>query len=172
MTAGLAPGLRAASLCCKKPPVASGPFQPRGDFMDECDRIRLLADLEESHCELNHGPNTRREDFPASDYIVVPFGSSGEDLSEPVRREVVIPVCFECAQALIGEEWTLLYCFECGDSRWVCREVARNTYRHHVLWLRGCPGCSNVFGGLYFTDAPLVDARPDVVRQHGLLTAA
>ena len=54
---------------------------------------------------------------------------------------------------LIGEEWTLLYCFECNASRWVNRELAKNSYRHHILWLRGCPECNSAFGGLYFNDA-------------------
>ncbi len=122
--------------------------------MDEIDRIRLLADLEGEFCELNHGPDTRKEDFPAADYIVLPVGYTENEIEDVTVRDLVIPVCFECAQALIGSEWTLLYCFDCGDSRWVCRELAKNSYRHHILWLRGCPDCTNVFGGLYFTDLP------------------
>ena len=122
--------------------------------MDEIERIRLLADLEESYCELNHGPDTRKEDFPAVDYIVLPVGYKEDEVQDVSVRELVIPVCFECAQALMGDDWTLLYCFECGESRWVCRDLAKNSYRHHILWLRGCPDCTNVFGGLYFTDVP------------------
>jgi hypothetical protein len=71
-------------------------------------------------------------------------------------RELVVPVCFDCAQALLHDEWTLLYCFECSHSRWVYRPLARNNYRHHILWLRGCPDCSNEFGGLYFNDLQAV----------------
>lgn len=122
--------------------------------MDEIDRIRLLADLDESFCELNHGPGTRKEDFPAVDYIVLPVGYKENEIQDVTVRDLVVPVCYECAQALIGNEWTLLYCFDCGESRWVCRELAKNSYRHHILWLSGCPDCTNVFGGLYFTDLP------------------
>ncbi|MBU0482661.1 MAG: hypothetical protein KKG47_16330 [Proteobacteria bacterium] len=122
--------------------------------MDEIDKVRLLAELDSECCELNHGPNTRKEDYPATDYIVLPVGYRKDEVQEITIRDLVVPVCFACAHALIGNEWTLLYCFECGESRWVCRELARNSYRHHILWLRGCPDCSNKFGGLYFTDQP------------------
>ena len=120
--------------------------------MDSIDTVRLLLELEEEYCGLNHGPKTQREDYPASDYIVIPFGDSSREVLTP-ERELVVPVCSECAQSLLGEEWTLLYCFECNASRWVNRLRAKNDYRHHVLWLRGCPDCSNKFGGLYFNDA-------------------
>jgi len=120
--------------------------------MDTIDTVRLLAELEGDHCGLNHGPKTRPEDYPASDYIVIPFGDTRKEIKTP-DRDLVVPVCLECAQALIGEEWSLLYCFECNASRWVYRARAKNAYRHHVLWLRGCPDCNNKFGGLFFNDA-------------------
>ena len=128
--------------------------------MDRIDTVRLLAELEGEPCGLNHGPGTKAEDFPASDYIVIPFGDGKDPLVSP-EHELVIPVCLECAQALTGEEWTLLYCFECHASRWVCRALAKNAYRHHILWLRGCPDCSHAFGGLYFNDAenPVLDTQ-------------
>lgn len=120
--------------------------------MHETDRLRLLAELTTECCELNHGPGTRRADFPASDYLVLPFGYHESETSEVAVREMVVPVCHECATALLGEEWTLLYCFECCSSQWIHRGLARNRYRHHILWLRGCPHCTNEFGGLYFND--------------------
>ncbi|MBU0673930.1 MAG: hypothetical protein KJ950_04735 [Proteobacteria bacterium] len=120
--------------------------------MDECDRLRLLAELTTAHCELNHGPGTRNNDYPAENFIVLPVGYEEENDLEVTARELVIPICVECAEALTGDEWTLLYCFECGENRWVARELAKNRYRHHILWLRGCPECSNQFGGLYFGD--------------------
>ena len=128
--------------------------------MHETDRLRLLADLAHEHCELNHGPGTRPEDFSASDYLVLPVGYPENDLCETTVREMVVPVCHECATALLGEEWTLLYCFECCSSQWVYRALARNRYRHHILWLRGCPQCTNQFGGLYFNDFRAVPDLP------------
>ncbi len=118
--------------------------------MNEIDRLALMADLAESHCELNHGPDTHPEDYQAVNYIVMPFGYSENDVQEVAARELIVPVCHDCVQALMHDEWTLLYCFECCSSQWVARKLAKNRYRHHVLWLRGCPHCSNEFGGLYF----------------------
>lgn len=120
--------------------------------MDTIDVVRLLSELEGEHCGLNHGPKTNPKDYQASDYIVIPFGDARAEIVTP-DRDLVVPVCRECALALVGEEWTLLYCFECNASRWVNRRMAKNKYRHHVLWLRGCPSCTNAFGGLYFNDA-------------------
>ncbi len=122
--------------------------------MDAIDKIRMMADLHKDNCSLNHGPESSNLRFPAADYIVMSFGYEEKPGTEIAVRELVIPVCFECLSALKGDEWTLLYCFECTHSRWVCRKLAKNTYRHHILWLRGCPDCNSKFGGLYFTDIP------------------
>jgi hypothetical protein len=122
--------------------------------MDAIDKVRMMADLHKDHCSLNHGPDISNEKIPAADYIVIPFGYEESEGKEIAVRELIIPVCFECVTALKGEEWTLLYCFECTHSHWVNRKVAKNNYRHHILWLRGCPDCTNKFGGLYFTDIP------------------
>ncbi|MDP1883891.1 MAG: hypothetical protein Q8L10_00840 [Candidatus Moranbacteria bacterium] len=122
--------------------------------MDAINKLQLLAELSNECCELSHGPDTRREDFPASDYIIMPFGYSESEKVDVAVREMVVPVCYGCATALLGNEWTLLYCFECCSSQWVYRRLAKNRYRHHILWLRGCPHCSSEeeFGGLYFND--------------------
>jgi len=120
--------------------------------MNAIDKLYLLAELDESHCELNHGPGVDNKEYQAVDYIVLPMGYNDSEVVEVTARELVIPVCSECVQALRGEEWTLLYCFECNSSHWVYRPLAKNDYRHHLLWLRGCPDCTNEFGGLYFND--------------------
>ena len=120
--------------------------------MHETDRLSLLAALVNESCELNHGPDTEGLKIPAFDYLVLPVGYSKGSTTDVCTREMVVPVCFDCAQALMGNEWTLIYCFECCSSQWVCRELAKNRYRHHILWLRGCPDCSHEFGGLYFSD--------------------
>ncbi len=120
--------------------------------MNAIDRLGLLAELDHACCELNHGVGTKCEDYPAADFIVLPFGHPEDMVTAVASRELVIPVCAECLQALMGEEWTLLYCFECGASQWVYRPLAKNRYRHHIMWLRGCPDCTNKFGGLYFND--------------------
>jgi len=133
--------------------------------MNAIDKLHLMAELGESHCELNHGPGSDNKDWPAVDYIVLPFGHRDNELIEVVGREMVIPVCGECAQALVEDEWTLLYCFECNSSHWVFRQDARNDYRHHVLWLRGCPDCTNEFGGVFFSDGGGVSVDAQVLAE-------
>ena len=128
--------------------------------MDAIDKVKMMAELAHDHCSLNHGPDIRNENIPAADYIVMPFGYEESMDKEIAVRELIIPVCFECVLALKGDEWTLLFCFECAESRWVCRELAKNRYRHHILWLRGCPDCSYTFGGLYFSDIASYDSIP------------
>jgi len=140
--------------------------------MNEIDQIRLLADLDEEHCELNHGPDTNPEEYQASDYLILPIGYQKDSVQSVTVREMVIPVCFDCAQALLRDEWTLLYCFECTHSRWVYRPWARNSYRHHILWLRGCPDCSNEFGGLYFTETDQVADAAQFISNHITIRAA
>jgi len=140
--------------------------------MNETDQIRLLADLDDEHCELNHGPNTNPGDNPATDYIILPIGYQENSIQSVTARELVIPVCFDCAQALLHDEWTLLYCFECSYNHWVYRPLARNNYRHHILWLRGCPDCSNEFGGLYFNDLQSVPGTAEFVSSHLGIRAA
>jgi hypothetical protein len=130
--------------------------------MDQSERLVLLADLAESHCELNHGPGTDKNDYRAVNYIVIPMGYKENEIQEITKRELVVPVCQECINALLDNEWTLLYCFDCCQSQWVNRKWARNRYRHNILWLRGCPKCSNEFGGLYFNDMSGVIAQPEL----------
>ncbi|RJX16614.1 MAG: hypothetical protein C4563_11475 [Desulfobulbus sp.] len=140
--------------------------------MHELDRLVLLANLAEEHCELNHGPKTSHLKLPAVDYLVQPFGYSMSDIEEVSVREVVVPVCIDCAGALQGNDWTLLYCFECNSSQWISRRFARLRYRHNVLWLRGCPECSGEFGGLYFSDVKaLVDAPLFLTRLQDIAAA-
>lgn len=143
-----------------------------GCAMDEINRLQLLAELVESHCELNHGPGARSTDHPAADFLVAPLGYNENDMVEVAVRELFIPVCAECAQALLADEWTLLYCFECSSSRWVSRQFAKNHYRHHILWLRGCPDCTCEFGGLYFNEIPLQIGHPELLAQHQHLMGA
>lgn len=135
--------------------------------MDTIAKLVLMAELEESHCELNHGPGTKGEDYPAADYIILPLGYRKNDGQEELDREYVVPVCFECALALTQNDWTLLYCLECSNNRWVSRKFAKNIYRHHTLWLKGCPDCINKFGGLYFNDMPSLGQKVAFVSNTG-----
>ena len=118
--------------------------------MIETDEVHMLAGLAGTYCQLKHAPGSKEEDYPAVDYIVAPVGNIA---TEEEETKISIPVCQECAEALQGDEWTLVYCVDCLSSHWVLRAVARLNYRHHILWLKGCPDCGGKFGGLYFTDS-------------------
>ena len=121
-------------------------------MIDEIDQIGLQADLIHTTCQLNHGP-LDRERHQAVDYLVIPMAeNSGNDTAE-IRADLVIPICQDCIDALQGNEWTLLYCLDCAKSQWILRAAARLNYRHHVIWLKGCPECGGKFRGIYFNDA-------------------
>ena len=115
--------------------------------MNATERLVLLAELEGEYCELHH-----KNKHHAVDYIVQPFGYRESEVVEVEKYERVIPICKECQALMCNNDWTLLYCFSCGESRWIHRPTAKNKYRHNILWLRGCPECSGQFGGLYFSD--------------------
>ena len=140
--------------------------------MNEIDRVHLLAELVNERCELNHGPETENIHFPASDFLVLPMGYAEDSVQEVCVRELVVPVCFDCAQALCGDEWTLFFCIECCSSQWVYRKLAKNRYRHHILWLRGCPDCTYAFGGLYFNDITAITGEPEFLTHHARMNAA
>ena len=115
--------------------------------MHDTDQLAILADMDT--CQLNHGP----EDPPkAVDVIVQRFGYMETPLVEVCKFEVVIPICMECLRSIQGHRWTLAYCFSCNASVWFDRRASKLSYRHDILWLRGCPDCTGKFGGIYFTD--------------------
>ncbi len=120
-------------------------------MIDDIDRVGLQAELSHATCELNHGPYDQQP-HRAVDFLVVPVGEIlGNDTAQN-HAELVIPICADCAEALQGEEWTLLYCLDCNESQWVLRAVSRLNYRHHIVWIKGCPECGSEFRGIYFSD--------------------
>ncbi|PLX49600.1 MAG: hypothetical protein C0613_06825 [Desulfobulbaceae bacterium] len=120
-------------------------------MIDEIDAIGLQADLAHSHCQLNHGP---RDTAPhrAVDYLILPVGRKDTEGRVSEAADLVIPICSACLAALNDEAWTLLYCLDCNQSQWILRELAKMDYRHHLIWLKGCPKCSTRFGGIFFSD--------------------
>ena len=124
-------------------------------MIDDIDKIGLQADLLHATCQLNHGP-LDKEPHQAIDYLVIPVGETQANGTPQTHAELVIPVCQDCVDALQGEEWTLLYCLECNKSQWILRAVARLNYRHHIIWLKGCPECGGEFHGISFNDEKAV----------------
>lgn len=120
----------------------------------EIDKIGLTAELTQSHCDLNHGPETNPEDFPATDFLVLPLGTNESEVVSNIENYLYIAVCMDCWEALqpSNKEWTLCYCVNCNESQWIARKYSKLHYRHKVLWLNGCPECGSKFGGLYFCD--------------------
>lgn len=122
--------------------------------MDSIDKLTLLADLAETHCVLNHGPDTDNTNYPAVDYVTIPLGKDGE-----VTDQLVVPVCSDCLDGLQSDEWTLLYCLECGASQWVFQPLAKLSYlkiatlsRYHLIGIVGCPKCTNKLEQIYYLD--------------------
>lgn len=112
--------------------------------MDAIEKLRLLAELTDTHCELNHGPDSLNEDFPAVTYITIPLGKNNV-----VENTLVVPVCTDCLEGLQSDEWTLLYCMRCGESHWVLQQLAKLHYvnistmnHYHLIGLDGCPHCA------------------------------
>ena len=120
-------------------------------MIDEIDLIALRAELGQATCELSHGPYDH-EPHQAVDFLVIPVGKTNENGNKLENSELVIPVCQDCVEALTGDEWTLLYCLDCNESQWVLRAVSRLNYRHHIIWLKGCPHCGEELRGIYFSD--------------------
>lgn len=123
--------------------------------MKDTESLHLLADLADSRCELNHGPQIKLTP-QAVDYIAVPMGYNGDTES---KDTLVIPVCFECVEALTGDEWTLVYCLECNSSQWISQQLSKLDYtnrltgsHHHLISIVGCPECSGKLESLYFVD--------------------
>ena len=140
--------------------------------MDAIDTLHLLAELDGGFCELNHGPESHYKEHPATDYIVQPFGYNATDVEQVLTREMIVPVCGECAQALLSDDWTLLYCFDCCSSQWLNRHLTKNRYRHHILWMHGCPECAEELNGLYFSDIKTVMGDPQFLVHDEIAIAA
>lgn len=126
--------------------------------MNEIDKIGLKAELFEEVCGLNHGPVSNKP--KAVDWLVLPLGQKQSEVVATQTEELVIPICAECAEEFnkLESEWVLLYCLDCNESQWVLRELSRLSWinkatmqLHKVLWLRGCPRCTNKFGGVWFS---------------------
>lgn len=111
--------------------------------MDAIDKLGLLADLENQHCHLNHGPGIDLTKIKAVDYIVQPIGKTKvEDESKDIKH-LVIPICEECVEGLVDNNWVLLYCLNCDKSQWVYKPFAKMKYNHNIIWVGNCPKCSN-----------------------------
>jgi len=115
------------------------------------DKLALLASLELEYCELSHGPKENPEDYKAVDYLTQPVGKTDGDNTAEDLHHMVIPVCKDCAEGLIDNDWILMYCLDCKSSQWLCRSRAKLEYgMYDLIWLKGCPKCSKEPTAVYF----------------------
>lgn len=107
--------------------------------IDGIDKTILMLELDNSHCELNHGPNVDTSKIKAVDYLTIPVGDIKTGV---VDNSFVIPICEECAEGLVDPEWVLIYCLECMSSQWVYKPLAKYRYKDNLIIVAGCIKCT------------------------------
>lgn len=110
-------------------------------MLDDIDKIALASTLPGTICELNHGVFDEDE-HPAVDFIVIPMGQIDKETGIAEETgDLVIPVCKECQEGLLDDEWALLYCLGCSSSHWVIRSVSGVGYKQGITYFTECPHC-------------------------------
>ena len=106
------------------------------------DDFIAITELESEPCGLDHKD---KEYHQAIDYLCKKIGYTTLNGNDVVEAELRIPICQECADALINNEWVLFYCIECNSSQWLCRKYAKRMYPSDVnlIALKTCPKCYN-----------------------------
>jgi len=111
--------------------------------------LHAIIDLIGEHCHLKHSKEDPAENHPAVDYLCQNFGmETSTDNGHATNDSIVdfsvrIPICQECVDALLGDEWVLLYCVNCGSSQWVLKKYSKLNWPFwlHVKWMDVCPIC-------------------------------
>jgi len=101
------------------------------------------AELENETCHLKHSKEDPAENHKAVEYLCQRLGDKNTDT---VYQEIRVPVCLECAEAIVNPKWILMYCVFCFKSQWVYRPFAKYNYPdgNLVYWLSVCPFCAEV----------------------------
>jgi len=101
------------------------------------------AELENETCHLKHSKEDPAENHEAVEYLCQHLGDKNTDA---VYQEIRVPVCLECAEALLNPKWILMYCVFCFRSQWVYRPLAKYNYPpgNLVYWLDVCPFCAEI----------------------------
>jgi predicted RNA-binding Zn-ribbon protein involved in translation (DUF1610 family) len=112
-------------------------------FEMELDLLTAQANLDNETCGLKHIKSDPAENHPAVDYLCNRMGYTDPDGNAVADAELRIPVCADCVDALLGNEWILFYCVHCGESQWMLKEKAKNGYPEDtkIIALRSCPIC-------------------------------
>lgn len=111
--------------------------------MDTTEYIHNVLELQDEICHLKHSVMDPAENHPAVDYLCQHIGHAESEDSSVVDYTLQIPICQECAEALQGDEWVLLFCLNCCKSQWVLRVLAKIMYpkEQHVVFMEDCPCC-------------------------------
>lgn len=98
------------------------------------------VELEDQQCILDHKDE---EYHQAVDYLCKKIGYNIPEGNDIAEAEIRIPICQECADALLSKEWILFYCVECNSSQWLCRKHAKKEYPFdvNIIALKICPKC-------------------------------
>ncbi len=98
--------------------------------------------LENETCCLKHGPKEMEiKAPPAVDFLCQHIGFKDDNIATEVLR---IPICKECAEALLNPEWLLVYCVGCNSSQWIFKPKAYNKVTEGIIWLDECPECKEI----------------------------
>ena len=119
------------------------------EFFGSIEDLHALIDLENEHCHLKHSEEDPSENHQAVDYLRQKLGyevstDNGNSANEDIIQVTIrIPICQECVDALLGEDWILFYCVHCNSSQWLNRRYAKNMYPFwlHIKWMDACPIC-------------------------------
>jgi len=106
------------------------------------DQFIAEAGLEGEICMLNHNDSDPRQ---ATDYLCHQLGYKLPDDTFEADGELRIPVCDECSEALISNDWILFYCVGCNESQWLQKKYAKREYPEgtNLIALKQCPKCYN-----------------------------
>jgi len=101
------------------------------------------AEIENETCNLKHSKQDPAENHKAVEYLCQRLCDKNTGAA---YQEIRVPVCLECAEAIVNPEWILMYCIFCFKSQWVYRPLAKYNYPpgNLVYWLDVCPFCAEV----------------------------
>ena len=101
------------------------------------------AEIENETCHLKHSKEDPSENHKAVEYLCQRLGDKN---TGTIYQEIRVPVCLECAEAIVNPKWILMYCVFCFKSQWVYRPFAKYNYPpgNLVYWLDCCPYCAEI----------------------------
>jgi len=101
------------------------------------------AELSGETCGLKHS-----EADPAENHLAVDFlcQDLGDQKTGGIKQELRIPICAECAEALLDPNWILCYCVFCQCSQWIYRPYAKTKHPegNGIYFMDVCPFCAEV----------------------------